>query len=87
MTSSSGQASTAGCNACSTDEAHRARQRQISMATYDRKISTAATFTLTPDGGSEAPTVVMLDDILGRMAGHEYKKSALLRSLHSWRAG
>lgn len=34
-----------------------------------------------------ADAVVMLDDILGRMAGHEYKKSALLRSLHSWRAG
>ena len=29
--------------------------------------------------------VVMLDDILGRMAGHEYKKNALLRNLHSWR--
>jgi len=30
--------------------------------------------------------VLALDDILGRMAGHEYKKSALLRSLHSWHA-
>ena len=30
--------------------------------------------------------VVMLDDILGRMAGHGYKKNALLRNLHSWRA-
>ncbi|WP_227999837.1 pyruvate kinase [Mycolicibacterium sp. P1-5] len=30
--------------------------------------------------------VVMLDDVLGRMAGHEHKKSPLLRSLHSWRA-
>nr|WP_233211336.1 pyruvate kinase [Mycobacterium sp. shizuoka-1] len=33
-----------------------------------------------------ADAVVTLDDILGRMAGHEYKKSPLLRSLHSWRA-
>ncbi len=32
-----------------------------------------------------ADAVVTLDDILGRMAGHEYKKSPLLRSLHSWR--
>ena len=30
--------------------------------------------------------VLMLDDILGRMAGHEYKKNALLRNLRSWRA-
>ncbi|WP_345229343.1 pyruvate kinase [Mycolicibacterium helvum] len=30
--------------------------------------------------------VFALDDILGRMAGHEYKKNPLLRSLHSWRA-
>ncbi|APE14488.1 pyruvate kinase [Mycobacterium sp. WY10] len=30
--------------------------------------------------------VITLDDVLGRMAGHEHKKSALLRSLHSWRA-
>jgi len=29
--------------------------------------------------------VVVLDDILGRMAGHHYKKNALLRQLHSWR--
>jgi pyruvate kinase len=34
-----------------------------------------------------ADAVVTLDDILGRMAGHEYKKSPLLRSLQSWRAG
>ena len=27
-----------------------------------------------------------LDDVLGRMAGHEHKKSSLLRSLQSWRA-
>jgi pyruvate kinase len=33
-----------------------------------------------------ADAVVTLDDILGRMAGHEYKKNSLLRSLHSWRA-
>ena len=31
--------------------------------------------------------VTALDDILGRMAGHEYKKNPLLRSLDSWRAG
>lgn len=31
--------------------------------------------------------VAALDDILGRMAGHEYKKSPLLRSLDSWQAG
>ncbi|AKK28355.1 pyruvate kinase [Mycobacterium sp. EPa45] len=30
--------------------------------------------------------VLLLDDVLGRMAGHEHKKSPLLRSLHSWRA-
>ncbi|KDF01827.1 pyruvate kinase [Mycolicibacterium aromaticivorans JS19b1 = JCM 16368] len=30
--------------------------------------------------------VVTLDDVLGRMAGHEHKKSSLLRSLQSWRA-
>ncbi|WP_059018604.1 pyruvate kinase [Mycobacterium sp. M26] len=30
--------------------------------------------------------VIALDDILGRMAGHEYKKSSLLRPLHSWAA-
>ncbi len=30
--------------------------------------------------------VVALDDILGRMAGHEYKKSSLLRPLRSWAA-
>ncbi|MGY4708795.1 pyruvate kinase [Mycolicibacterium sp. CBM1] len=30
--------------------------------------------------------VVTLDDILGRMAGHEYKKNPLLRPLRSWRA-
>ncbi|HTY29631.1 MAG TPA: pyruvate kinase, partial [Mycobacterium sp.] len=30
--------------------------------------------------------VVTLDDILGRMAGHEYKKSPLLRELDSWQA-
>ena len=29
--------------------------------------------------------VVMLDDILRRMAEHHYKKNALLRQLHSWR--
>jgi pyruvate kinase len=29
--------------------------------------------------------VVVLDDILGRMSEHHYKKSALLRQLHSWR--
>jgi pyruvate kinase len=29
--------------------------------------------------------VAVLDDILGRMAEHHYKKSALLRQLHSWR--
>lgn len=28
--------------------------------------------------------VLTLDDILGRMAGHEYKKNSLLRPLHSW---
>lgn len=28
--------------------------------------------------------VVVLDDILGRMAEHHYKKNALLRRLHSW---
>jgi pyruvate kinase len=33
-----------------------------------------------------ADAVVALDDILGRMAGHEYKKNPLLRSLDSWRA-
>jgi pyruvate kinase len=33
-----------------------------------------------------ADAVVTLDDILGRMAGLGYKKSPLLRSLHSWRA-
>ena len=33
-----------------------------------------------------ADAVVVLDDILGRMAGHEYKKSSLLRPLHSWAA-
>ncbi|TGD86328.1 hypothetical protein BayCH28_18190 [Mycolicibacterium sp. CH28] len=33
-----------------------------------------------------ADAVITLDDILGRMAGHEYKKNSLLRSLHSWRA-
>ncbi|TDO11828.1 pyruvate kinase [Mycobacterium sp. BK086] len=32
-----------------------------------------------------ADAVITLDDILGRMAGHEYKKSPLLRSLRSWR--
>ena len=32
-----------------------------------------------------ADAVITLDDILGRMAGHEYKKSPLLRSLQSWR--
>ena len=31
--------------------------------------------------------VTVLDDILGRMAGHEYKKNPLLRSLDSWQAG
>ena len=30
--------------------------------------------------------VVALDSILRRMAGHHYKKNALLRTLHSWRA-
>ena len=30
--------------------------------------------------------VVALDDILGRMASHEYKKNALLPRLHSWHA-
>lgn len=30
--------------------------------------------------------VVALDDILGRMAGHEYKKSSLMRPLRSWAA-
>lgn len=30
--------------------------------------------------------VVVLDDILCRMAEHHYKKNALLRQLHSWRA-
>ncbi len=30
--------------------------------------------------------VTALDDILGRMAGHEYKKNPLLRSLGSWHA-
>ncbi len=30
--------------------------------------------------------VTALDDILGRMAGHEYKKNPLLRSLDSWHA-
>ena len=34
-----------------------------------------------------ADAVTALDDILGRMAGHEYKKNPLLRSLDSWRAG
>ncbi|WP_253946854.1 pyruvate kinase [Mycolicibacterium rhodesiae] len=29
--------------------------------------------------------VVVLDDILRRMAEHHYKKNALLRQLHSWR--
>lgn len=29
--------------------------------------------------------VVVLDDILCRMAEHHYKKNALLRQLHSWR--
>ena len=29
--------------------------------------------------------VVVLDDILRRMAEHHYKKKALLRQLHSWR--
>jgi pyruvate kinase len=28
--------------------------------------------------------VAVLDDILGRMAGHHYKKNALLRQLRSW---
>jgi pyruvate kinase len=30
--------------------------------------------------------VVVLDDILSRMSEHHYKKNALLRRLHSWRA-
>jgi pyruvate kinase len=29
--------------------------------------------------------VITLDNILGRMTGHHYKKNALLRTLHSWR--
>jgi pyruvate kinase len=29
--------------------------------------------------------VVVLDDILCRMAEHHYKMNALLRQLHSWR--
>jgi pyruvate kinase len=29
--------------------------------------------------------IVVLDDILGRMTEHHYKKTALLRQLHSWR--
>jgi pyruvate kinase len=29
--------------------------------------------------------VVVLDDILCRMADHHYKKNASLRQLHSWR--
>ena len=32
-------------------------------------------------GFSTSPSI----DILGRMAGHGYKKNALLRNLHSWR--
>ncbi len=31
--------------------------------------------------------VTALDDILGRMAGHEYKKNPLLRSLDAWQGG
>ena len=31
--------------------------------------------------------VVVLDDILSRMAGHHYKKNALLPQLHSWHPG
>jgi len=36
-------------------------------------------------GGHIEDAVVVLDDILGRMAEHHYKKTALLRQLHSWR--
>ena len=49
------------------------------MATYDRAISTAATFTLTPDVGAETPTVVMLDDNEVRIVIECGPKSLTLR--------
>jgi pyruvate kinase len=36
-------------------------------------------------GAHIGDAVVVLDDILRRMAEHHYKKNALLRQLHSWR--
>ncbi|NTY63599.1 pyruvate kinase [Mycolicibacterium sphagni] len=52
----------------------------------DAAMSERAECVMLNKGPYIADAVVTLDDILGRMAGHEYKKSPLLRSLHSWRA-
>ncbi len=50
----------------------------------DAAMSERAECVMLNKGPHIAEAVTVLDDILGRMAEHHYKKNALLRQLHSW---
>lgn len=67
-----------GMNVARINCAHDDADAWRAMVGHVRRASEAT-------GRSCVVAVVVLDDILCRMAEHHYKKNALLRQLHSWR--
>ena len=67
---------------------HLARTGQPSRAEVtDAAMAQRAECVMLNKGPHVETAIVMLDDILRRMSGHQRKKTALLRPLHSWEDG
>ncbi len=67
---------------------HLARTGQPSRAEVtDAAMGQRAECVMLNKGPHVETAIVMLDDILRRMSGHQRKKTALLRPLHSWGDG
>ena len=67
---------------------HLARTGQPSRAEVtDAAMAQRAECVMLNKGPHVDTAIVVLDDILRRMAGHQRKKTALLRPLHSWEDG
>jgi len=67
---------------------HLARTGQMSRAEVtDAAMAQRAECVMLNKGPHVDTAIVVLDDILRRMSGHQRKKTALLRPLHSWEDG
>ena len=70
---------------CLRNQDHEVRSQSSRAEISDAAMGERAECVMLNKGPHINEAVVVLDDILCRMAEHHYKKDALLRQLHSWR--